>query len=185
MHRMSTGTMTGCLHLYLTTLAGTVIQIQVPVSIHHTWEMLEEYLVEHACLPETQSTCVKVKMLNLRRLVNRVLPATLLEWNANNIEVMWCLAMSYCFVTAAPDCHFGTAVMERILVTSPPSKGRREMSRHQPMPSLNLYLALCRPRLTNDPKEPCSPLLALWAVAPTVHLANFLGILNMVSPSLL
>ena len=31
----------------LTTLAGTVIQMQVPVSIHHTWEMLEEYLVEH------------------------------------------------------------------------------------------------------------------------------------------
>ena len=35
------------LRLYLTTLAGTVIQMQVPVSIHHTWEMLEEYLVEH------------------------------------------------------------------------------------------------------------------------------------------
>ena len=35
------------LRLYLTTLAGTVIQLQVPVSIHHTWEMLEEYLVEH------------------------------------------------------------------------------------------------------------------------------------------
>ena len=33
--------------LYLTTLAGTVIQPQVPVSIYHTWEMLEEYLVEH------------------------------------------------------------------------------------------------------------------------------------------
>ena len=27
------------LRLYLTTLAGTVIQMQVPVSIHHTWEM--------------------------------------------------------------------------------------------------------------------------------------------------
>ena len=35
------------LRLYLTTLAGTVIQMQVPVSIHHTWETLEEYLVEH------------------------------------------------------------------------------------------------------------------------------------------
>ena len=30
------------LRLYLTTLAGTVIQLQVPFSIHHTWEMLEE-----------------------------------------------------------------------------------------------------------------------------------------------
>ena len=35
------------LRLHLTTIAGTVIQPQVPVSIHHTWEMLEEYLVEH------------------------------------------------------------------------------------------------------------------------------------------
>ena len=35
------------LRLYLTTLAGTVIQMKVPVSIHHTWAMLEEYLVEH------------------------------------------------------------------------------------------------------------------------------------------
>ena len=35
------------LRLYLTTLAGTVIQLHVPVSIYHTWEMLEEYLVEH------------------------------------------------------------------------------------------------------------------------------------------
>ena len=35
------------LRLYLTTLAGTVIQLQVPVSIYRTWEMLEEYLVEH------------------------------------------------------------------------------------------------------------------------------------------
>ena len=26
------------LRLYLTTLAGTVIQLQVPVSIYHTWE---------------------------------------------------------------------------------------------------------------------------------------------------
>ena len=35
------------LRLCLTTLAGTVIQLQVPLSIHHTWDMLEEYLVEH------------------------------------------------------------------------------------------------------------------------------------------
>ena len=35
------------LRLYLTTLAGTVIQLQVPLSIYHTWDMLEEYLVEH------------------------------------------------------------------------------------------------------------------------------------------
>ena len=34
------------LRLHPTTIAGTVIQPQVPVSIHHTWEMLEENLVE-------------------------------------------------------------------------------------------------------------------------------------------
>ena len=33
--------------LQLNTIAGTTIEIHVPVSIHHTWEMLEEYLVEH------------------------------------------------------------------------------------------------------------------------------------------
>ena len=33
--------------LQLNTIAGTMIQIHVPVSIDHTWEMLEEYLVEH------------------------------------------------------------------------------------------------------------------------------------------
>ena len=41
------------LRLYLTTIAPTVIQIQVPASIHHTWEMLEEYLVEHLPLVVT------------------------------------------------------------------------------------------------------------------------------------
>ena len=33
--------------LQLNTIAGLTIQIHAPVSIHHTWEMLEEYLVEH------------------------------------------------------------------------------------------------------------------------------------------
>ena len=33
--------------LFLTTVAGTVIQIVVPVSIHHSWDMLEDYLVEN------------------------------------------------------------------------------------------------------------------------------------------
>ena len=33
--------------LLLTALAGTVIQIVVPVSIHHGWDMLEDYLVEN------------------------------------------------------------------------------------------------------------------------------------------
>ena len=33
--------------LQLVTVASTVIRIDVPVSIHHTWEMLEAYLVEH------------------------------------------------------------------------------------------------------------------------------------------
>ena len=33
--------------LLLTTMAGNEIQIVVPLSIHHNWEMLEDYLVEH------------------------------------------------------------------------------------------------------------------------------------------
>ena len=33
--------------LLLTTMAGNEIQIVVPFSIHHNWEMLEDYLVEH------------------------------------------------------------------------------------------------------------------------------------------
>ena len=33
--------------LLLTTMAGTVIHIVVPVSIHHRWDMLEDYLVEN------------------------------------------------------------------------------------------------------------------------------------------
>ena len=33
--------------LQLNTIAGTTVQVYVPVSIYHTWEMLEEYLVEH------------------------------------------------------------------------------------------------------------------------------------------
>ena len=52
-------------------------------------------------------------MLSLWGLVNRVLPATLLEGNA----------MSCCFVTVAPVRPFGAAVMERTLVTSSPLGG--------------------------------------------------------------
>ena len=33
--------------LHLITIAGTTIRIDAPVSIYHTWEILEEYLVEH------------------------------------------------------------------------------------------------------------------------------------------
>ena len=33
--------------LHLTTMAGNDKQLVVPVSIHHSWEMLEDYLVEH------------------------------------------------------------------------------------------------------------------------------------------
>ena len=40
--------------LLLTTMAGTEIQIVVPFSIHHNWEMLEDYLVEH--LPGISAT---------------------------------------------------------------------------------------------------------------------------------
>ena len=59
--------------------------------------------------------------------LNRALPATLFEWNAKNVVVMWCLVMSHCAVTAAPDCHFGTAVIEHTLVTSPLRGGARDL----------------------------------------------------------
>ena len=41
--------MTGGCHytLLLTTMAGTDIEIVVPVSIHHRWDTLEDYLVEN------------------------------------------------------------------------------------------------------------------------------------------
>ena len=39
--------------LQLTTMAGTAIRIEVPVRIHHAWDMLEAYLVEH--LPAVSS----------------------------------------------------------------------------------------------------------------------------------
>ena len=39
--------------LHLITMAGTAIHIVAPVSIHHTWDMLEEHLVEN--LPAVSS----------------------------------------------------------------------------------------------------------------------------------
>ena len=35
--------------LLLTTMAGNEIKIEVPLSIHHNWDMLEDYLVD-TCL---------------------------------------------------------------------------------------------------------------------------------------
>ena len=62
---------------------------------------------------------VQVKKQNLRRLVNRAMPATLFERNAKNVVVRLCLVMPHGAVTAAPACHFGTAVNVHTLVTSP------------------------------------------------------------------
>ena len=53
------------LRLYLTTLAGTVIQLQVPVSTHHTLEMLEEHLVEHLpCISPIETFGCELALLN-------------------------------------------------------------------------------------------------------------------------
>ena len=53
------------LRLNLTTLAGTVIQLQVPVSIYHTWETLEEYLVEHLpCISPIETFGCELTLLN-------------------------------------------------------------------------------------------------------------------------
>ena len=76
---------------------------------------------------------VQVKKPNLRRLVNRAVPATLFERNAKNVVVRLCLVMPHGAVTAAPACHFGTAVNVHTLVTSPLQGEARDL-RHYLLP---------------------------------------------------
>ena len=100
--------------------------------------------------------------------------------------------MSYSFATVAPDRHFGTAVMEHTLVTSPLRGEVRAVEAllcafFHPLPcSLQATIFVS---LTNDPNEQCSPTTCPQCsgtrARSTVHFANFLGILNTVSPSLL
>ena len=82
------------LRLYLTTLAGTVIQLHVPVSIYHTWEMLEEYLVEHLpCISPIETFGCELTLLNADTQVALQDPVQEELWNTNH----FCLIVHECF----------------------------------------------------------------------------------------
>ena len=80
------------LRLYLTTLAGTVIQLQVPVSIYHTWEMLEEYLVE-PCISPIETFGCELTLLNADTQVALQDPVQEELCNTNH----FCLIVHECF----------------------------------------------------------------------------------------
>ena len=82
------------LRLNLTTLAGTVIQLQVPVSIYHTWETLEEYLVEHLpCISPIETFGCELTLLNADTQVALQDPVQEELWNTNH----FCLIVHECF----------------------------------------------------------------------------------------
>ena len=96
------------LRLNLTTLAGTVIQLHVPVSIDHTWDRVEEYLIEHLpCVSPIETFGCELTLLNTQV----VLQDPVLEelWNTNHFslvvrECFRCLENNY------EDCPKGIRV---------------------------------------------------------------------------
>ena len=90
------------LRLYLTTLAGTVIQIQVPGSIHHTWEMLEEYLVEHLPLNSLIDTFdCELTLFDTDTQMALQDPTQEDLWKNNH----FCLVVHECFLTMENNKH--------------------------------------------------------------------------------
>ena len=82
------------LRLYLTTLAGTVIQLPVPVSIYHTWDMLEEYLVERLrYISPIETFGCELTLLNADTQVALQDPVQEELWNTNH----FCLIVHECF----------------------------------------------------------------------------------------
>ena len=82
------------LRLNLTTLAGTVIQLHVPVSIYHTWDMLEEYLIEHLpCISPIETFGCELTLLNADTQVALQDPVQEELWNTNH----FCLVVHECF----------------------------------------------------------------------------------------
>ena len=82
------------LRMNLTTLAGTVIQLHVPVSIYHTWDTLEEYLIEHLpCISPIETFGCELILLNADTQV--ALQDSVQEelWNTNH----FCLVVYECF----------------------------------------------------------------------------------------
>ena len=77
-----------------------------------------------------------------------------------HVKVMQCHAVSYSFVTVAPDRQFGTAVMEHTLVTSP-LRGGGECWGDTTVCLLSPFTLLSAGHdlvsLTNDSNEQCLP----------------------------
>ena len=77
------------LRLHLTTLAGTVIQLHVPVSIHHTWDMVEEYLIEHLpCISPIETFGCELTLLNADTQVVLQDPVQEELWNSNHFSLI-------------------------------------------------------------------------------------------------
>ena len=90
------------LRLYLTTLAGTVVQMQVPVSIHHTWEMLEEYLVERLPLNSLIDTFgCELTLIDADTQMALQDPIQEDLWKNNH----FCLVVHECFLTMENNKH--------------------------------------------------------------------------------
>ena len=118
------------LRLYLTTLAGTVIQLQVPVSIYHTWEMLEEYLVEHLpCISPIETFGCELTLLNAD---------TEELWNTNH----FCLNVHECF---------------RSLENNKPLQGLIMKTARRRFESLSLNQVSLKPRPSTRPRESATP----------------------------
>ena len=77
------------LRLNLTTLAGTVIQLHVPVSIYHTRDMLEEYLIEHLpCISPIETFGCELTLLNTDTQVVLQDPVQEELWNTNHFSLI-------------------------------------------------------------------------------------------------
>ena len=127
------------LRLYLTTLAGTVIQLQVPVSIYHTWEMLEEYLVEHLpCISPIETFGCELTLLNADTQVALQDPVQEELWNTNH----FCLIVHECF---------------RSWRTTSPSRGLIMKTARRRFESLSLNQVFLKPRPSTRPRESATP----------------------------
>ena len=82
------------LRLHLTTLAGTEIQLPVPVSIYHTWNMLEDYLTEHLpYISPIETFGCELTLLEADTQVALQDPVQEELWNSNH----FCLIVHECF----------------------------------------------------------------------------------------
>ena len=104
------------LRLNLTTLAGTVIQLHVPVSVYHTWDTLEEYLVEHLpCVSPIETFGCELAQCGYAGSASRSCAGRILEYQS-----LWGVSqtscVTICFPQARPKCwhtsgHTGTGAL--------------------------------------------------------------------------